>query len=254
MWLRLSGDCITPFVFIVFPSHAFVLFLLVFCVVAMSRARSLLIILDLNGALLQRVIQRPKIASISSFEHRKAEKYHIYLRPHFHAFMSYLIREFEVAVWTSAQENNALAIVKECFTDSFIPEKLQFVWHREHCELRNRTSQEVAAIKAANPKAFVKPIAIKDLDAVWKAYGDRYSPNNTLILDDSAEKMRHRDNHLFIPSFQVTEDALNDESLVILTEYLTKLKIAAEGDDSFDVRRYVSSHPIPYADAKREAL
>lgn len=92
-------------------------------------------------------------------------------------------------------------------------------------------------------KSFVKPIRKKNLNKIYTTFPS-YSPQNTLIIDDTHAKLAdHLDNHLRINEFNVTEhhiDFTRDTSLLQLKKYLEKLI----KDDPSDVRVFLAQHDL----------
>ncbi len=125
----------------------------------------MLVVLDLNGTILDSTHKR-----YPGREHdAKARSKFVYFRPHMHAFLTWLFAqpEVEVGVWTSNIAENAQAIVQTAFT----PQQqaaLKFVLSRSSCEVLSDYSSR------------------KHAKTLWDM---GYTPENTLIVDDSPGKM-----------------------------------------------------------------
>ena len=62
-----------------------------------------------------------------------SEIYHIYLRPGLFAFLKFLIRNFEVHIWTAADKTYARCILKRIL-GVYWYRKIHSFRHREHCK------------------------------------------------------------------------------------------------------------------------
>lgn len=110
--------------------------------------------------------------------------YRVTQRPHLDVFLNHVFSWFEVAVWTSAGEHYAAAVVAQLFPD---PSRLRFVWSARRCTERlDRDSGEY--------------YLLKDLKKV-KRKG--FALHRILVIDDSPEKLgRHYGNHLGLRRFE----------------------------------------------------
>jgi RNA polymerase II subunit A small phosphatase-like protein len=122
--------------------------------------------------------------------------YYVTKRPHLWVFLRQVFSWFDVAVWTSAGEHYASAVVAEIFDD---PSQLLFVWSASRCTERiDRESGE--------------RYDLKDLKKV-KRKG--FPLERTLMIDDSPEKLgRQYGNHLRLHPFE--GDAEDRELLDVL--------------------------------------
>jgi hypothetical protein len=181
----------------------------------------------------------------------------------------------DVAVWTSAQVKNAVpmvmlgfgglldrgywkmedsempaeyaAEVKQCFQNfsqrkdfpqTYGTKRLSFLWAQDQCEV-------IGHSKGSRGKGDFKPEFVKNLTKIWKAYPEKYTPSNTIIIDDSEKKIPKavRPNLICIPEFDVEKDplsSLSDNILPNLAGYLTK---AVETDPT-DIRQYLANTPF----------
>lgn len=237
-------------------------------------------VLDLNGTLLQRLKSDAnlRIAKKMNPTLKCDGKIHgrpVINRPGAKKFLEDLLEMADVAVWTSAQAKNAVpmvmlgfgglldneywnmensgmsaeyaAEVKQCYLNFSQREdfpqangtkRLSFLWTQEQCEVIGHT-------KGNRSKGDVKPEFVKNLLKVWRAYPDKYTPSNTLIIDDSEKKIPKslRSNLVCIPEFDVEKDplsSLSDNCLPNLSDYLKK---AAESGPS-DIRQYMTEKPF----------
>ncbi len=226
-----------------------------------------LIILDLNGTILNRltheremkafrnhpIVVKQKLSSDITVHGSK-----IIFRPHASTFLASLLKNFDVAVWTSSRPKNAFAMVYYTFAPLLDFSKLweQACAYKLSCrdvllgssdrqaqQLQQQllhstaglqdlkfvwTQLECDTVKQAQEKGcnFLKPLRKKDLNKVWQAF-PQYNALNTLIVDDTQAKLAdHNDNHLSIPEFSVTEhgiDFTQDDQLLRLENYFDTL-------------------------------
>ncbi|KAI5803211.1 HAD-like domain-containing protein [Geopyxis carbonaria] len=171
----------------------------------LSEPSQLLIILDLNGALM----------------YRKGTKTPPRLRPHLPEFLDYLFRNFNVMVWTSARPENALRLVRAAFTEEQ-HRKLVAIWARDTLGL--------------NEAQYAQKVQVyKRLTRVWEGEfmiphplqpNKIYDQTNTVLLDDSLLKAAYQPyNVLNLSEFTGTIDEIrNDCALQSCIQYLEILK------------------------------
>jgi hypothetical protein len=95
-------------------------------------------------------------------------KHYTWKRPNLDAFISYCLENFTVAVWTSARPENAEKLCAYVFSPKQRTQLL-FEYNQDHCSGQ-------------------WPDLRKNLSTVWNQYS-YYNESNTLILDDSDDKM-----------------------------------------------------------------
>ncbi len=141
----------------------------------------LLVILDLNGTLMDSSHRMIRGAPAHDF---KARYKYVYYRPGMSEFLSYLANEPRVrlAVWTSCARDNARAVVDRVFYG--VP--LEFCFSREECDELPGPGYRT----------------VKDLRRVWDRF-PRWNSKNTVILDDSEEKLALQpDNLIRVPRYE----------------------------------------------------
>ncbi|MDQ6966782.1 MAG: HAD family hydrolase, partial [Mariprofundaceae bacterium] len=132
------------------------------------------------------------------------DKYHVHKRPHVAEFIDFCRARFRMAVWTSATEDYAIAMVDELFG---APHDLAFLWHREQCITQMDSSYE--------------PVYIKDLKKVKRKGFDL---DQVIALDDSPEKLqRNYGNLLRIAPFYGDPA---DDLLLHVMPFLDQLRVA----------------------------
>lgn len=144
--------------------------------------------------------------------------YHVYRRPHLDEFLDICARDFQVAVWSSASDNYAEAVVREIFP----PERLPlFVWGRSRATLRRVLRPEDALLDPWDHRHYRKPLA-KLRRLGWRL-------ERVLIVDDTRAKCAGNYGNAVYPS--PYEGATDDDELKWLGRYLPSLR------DVADVRR-----------------
>lgn len=242
-----------------------------------------LIILDLNGTILNRlthenefklfrrhpIVMKRDLSTDITIHGSK-----IMFRPHRLGLLEHLLQHFDVAVWTSSRPKNAFAMVHYSFGPllDFKPLRLEskryglsarqvllgqsdqkakereaelmnetknlhrlaFIWTQEECDTIENERLEGGK--------YIKPLRKKDLTKVWTAF-PQYSPQNTIIVDDTREKLaEHNENHLVIPEFNITNhdvDFTADDHLLHLKSYFEALLQV----DPQDVRIFLANKP-----------
>lgn len=118
--------------------------------------------------------------------------------------------------------------------------RLAFLWSQSQCEIFNKARNRSGSYSP-------KPEFRKDLTRVWSSSlfkDQQYSPLNTLIIDDSPEKIDlHPLNHIHVSTFSVAVDPsvdfTTDTELDRLLVHLQKMVQAMEANPKkFDVREF----------------
>lgn len=137
-----------------------------------------LLILDLNGILIHRRYETNLDLEAPPGAYRHGN-FFIWLRPGLKDFLDYIFEHFEVAIWSSAAKHNLDPLVEEIFGE--YRERLLFVADQDYCQ----------KVVPHDSIAKSKPLFLKNLDKAWafSALKGRYDATNTLIVDDSDEKM-----------------------------------------------------------------
>jgi hypothetical protein len=220
-----------------------------------------LFILDLNGTLLHRLTKTWE-SNLAKAHPRYIERdctvngNEIFFRPGRRQLLSKLLGIGDVAVWTSAMPKNAVPMVLRTFGGSLNaeslrglndtiktavnnhshvleeegsgPHTLKFVWTQEDC-------------KIIPVKDEIKPKFKKNLEKVWDLY-PQYSANNTVMIDDSPDKLSQNiENLLRLPEYVVTDPKIDftaDKVLYDLSAYVQELA------ECRDVRDYLKRNPF----------
>lgn len=156
-----------------------------------------LLILDLDETLLY-----ASEVPLSFQEAFTFERYYIYLRPHVKRFLAFCLAKFEVAVWTTATEDYAEAIVSRLFPSR---KAISFLWARSRCT--RRYDGEMGEY-----------YWLKDLKKL-KRKG--YNLERVIVVDDTAQK--HERNYGNLISVKEFTGDSNDDELLLLEIYLEKI-------------------------------
>lgn len=142
--------------------------------------RNVLLVLDLNGLLLD----RPK---------RKGP--HAWRRPHLDEFVAFVLDAFHVGVWSSMMRKNVDPLTERAFGAR--RRELLFEMNQDDC------------VEVAYPPPVKKPLLKKPLEHVWDRF-DKFR-GATLLIDDTALKAMDNPPHtLFCPPAW-THDCLDDD-------------------------------------------
>jgi hypothetical protein len=133
-----------------------------------------LLILDMNNVLVYRAYSKTleEEALLFLSEATLLGEHYTWKRPDLDKFISYALDNYTVAVWSSAWAVNVDRLCAFCFGER--RKELLFEWDQTKC----------IAITAGRRK----PLFQKHLIDVWHEF-PQYDPSNTIILDDSQEKM-----------------------------------------------------------------
>jgi hypothetical protein len=146
--------------------------------------------------------------------------YRIFERPYCQSFLDYLFSNFNVNVWTAAQSDYAMFIIKNFICNR--PErKIDHIFYSYHTELGQQLYGDDN---------------MKDLRICWDYFKlPNYYPCNTFIVDDLENvKQTNKKNCLQVEAFKVMEekeintDALFDEELKRIKNQLQMIKYQYE--------------------------
>lgn len=231
----------------------------------MRSQRRLLFILDLNGTLLHRLCRRPELRAYYD-DHPNCRPAdcrfggnHLIFRPNRQVFLERLFKLGQVAVWTSAMTKNALPMVIKTF-DGILD--LEYLRQQDpsFSVVMNRQRDLIQGVKTGSERLLFlwtqtecivkqlstsyKPEFLKDLDRVWQHFPE-YGPHNTIMVDDSVEKLaRHRDNLLQIPEYIVTDAKIDFTQDVVLSQMLQTLERTQEECHHKDIRPLLREYRI----------
>ncbi|KAL8791403.1 MAG: hypothetical protein Q9213_000019 [Squamulea squamosa] len=183
----------------------------------------LLVVLDLNGTLLY----RPKASS--SYQPR----------PSLSSFLSHVISNYKVLIWSSAKPQNVTGICSQIFTKA--QRKLLLgEWARDTLDL-------TPAQYSAKVQVYKRLDRIWSIDRIQRTHpdfqkGQRWGQWNTLLLDDSVLKSSAQPyNAVVVPEF--TKDGVTEEvgGTEVLGQVMAYLETARMWDN---VSSFVRKHPF----------
>ena len=164
----------------------------------MSKTEKILLILDLDETLIHAT--ETKLDIEPDFQY---SDYYIYKRPNLIEFLTEMNRYFELAIWSSADDqyvNDVVEIIKPTGIE------FQFVWARSRCTPRRDYELD-------------KYVYEKRLKKVKK---QGFRLEKSLIVDDSPEKTRDNfGNAIYVLPFEGNQ---KDNELNLLSEFLKIIK------------------------------
>ena len=178
----------------------------------LSKRQRLLLVLDLNGTLLER---------------KRATKT-CWLRPQLNVFIRYCLDNHSVMVWSSAKPPNVDLMCSKIFTGEDRSKVLK-EWGRDRLGLSEK-------------EYWTKVQCYKRLETVWNdegvqslhpqsTSGGHWDQSNTVLIDDSALKASAQPyNHIEIPEF-IRSSGVNEDEAKILVHVMSYLEDARWWDD-----------------------
>ena len=185
--------------------------------------RHILVIIDLNGALIHRPDRRKPTLYIA--------------RTSADLFLDYLFSRFKCMVWSAARPNNVDQMCRQLFPGK-ARNKLIAEWGRDKMGLSEEDYNKRTQV-------------YKRLETVWndrgiqachplRDYGRRWDQTNTVLIDDSREKGRsHPYNLVKVPEFEGQKES--EDVLRMVAEYLDDLLVQE------DVSAYMHKNPFRVA-------
>ncbi|KAG2181066.1 hypothetical protein INT43_008648 [Umbelopsis isabellina] len=162
-----------------------------------------------------------------------------YVRPNFDAFMDYLIRYFEVAIWSSGRPES-VKFLSEIFDKEHL-KKIKLIWTRDNFGLNHADYKE-------------NVLTYKDLDRLWEHvvekrvyYPKVFNASNTILLDDSFKKCAMQPYNCAILRTFDPDDRMykvyGDNELRFLIPYLERARHQSNIANWMRRNPYVSIHP-----------
>ncbi len=136
--------------------------------------------------------------------------YVIFERPGLQDFLNFLFNNFNVSVWTAADQMYAMFIIDKFIINNHPSRKINYAFFNYHVN-----------------KAFDIKSGQKDLQLIWDIYKiPGYNKNNTFIIDDNTLVFETQaDNCIIAPQFTFTdENSENDTFLINLQNKLKEMK------------------------------
>jgi len=134
--------------------------------------------------------------------------YIVFHRPGLQKFLTYLFKNFDVAVWTAASKDYALFIIEKIILNNKKNRKLDFILFSYHCDLSKKLKK-----------------GTKDLDMLWDNFKiEGYDQYNSVILDDYDEVQdTNVGNCIPVKPFEFNEEGSENDDF--LEKLIPKLKI-----------------------------
>lgn len=124
----------------------------------------------------------------------------LFVRPGLQRFVKSVMRNYRLAVWSSATEGYVSAVVERVLKD--VP--IEFSWSRTHCELAHMDDGTL--------------VLVKNLDRVQDL---GFQLSNVVVVDDRPEALgKHAANLVTVQPFYGGED---DDELSHLSSYLDRI-------------------------------
>lgn len=170
-----------------------------------------LLILDMNGVLMDREY-RPLARGVKETREEREGGFRIgphlvWKRPFLHQFLDYCFENFNVVVWTTVTAKNGQPLVDFVFGPRV--EELRGIFYQEYCELAPPPDVIGGNIEGAESK---KPLFLKNLSTIWEC-NPQFSAANTLIVDDSPEKLVNNPARCCINPTSWKRTLVNDDEL-----------------------------------------
>ncbi|XP_076905586.1 uncharacterized protein LOC143561360 [Bidens hawaiensis] len=198
---------------------------------SVNRSKKMLLILDVNGLLVDVVQPPPKNCKPDIRILKRA----IFKRPFLDEFLEFCFERFDVAIWSSRTRKVLDPVVDYLLGD--LKKKLVFLWDLSHC-----TNSSARSLENHH-----KLIVFKNLGKLWTENGCIASENgyydelNTLLLDDSPYKALLNPMHTGIFPLSYQHKDINDNSLGPDGDLRVYLKGVSASEN---VKTYVEQHPF----------
>lgn len=171
-----------------------------------------LVILDMNKLLVFRAFSKTFETEFPEYKPFLSDatllgEHYTWKRPELDEFINCLLDNYQVAVWSSAWAKNVDLLCSFVFGNR--RSELAFEWDQTKCTRVDTEGQK-------------KPLFKKQLQMVWNEFPGRFNRTNTMIIDDSEEKMQDNPPRNVLISKEWTPLMNESESLMCLKE---KIKI-----------------------------
>ncbi len=121
--------------------------------------------------------------------------YRIYQRPHLEEFLTFIFRNFNVAIFTAASKDYGLFILDNIIRKIIPDQELSFFFYDYHTDLSR--------------KYYNSP---KDLRLLWNKFPTTFHQHNTIIIDDLKDvKVANGFNCINIKEFEVIDENYESE-------------------------------------------
>ncbi len=175
--------------------------------------RRKLIILDMNGLIVDKKNKKSfKIDELDVRPSSTSGTCFIWKRPYSDIFIDFILKNFDVAVWSSAKLHNVQSMVDFVFEDR--QKELVFIWDQTKCIPENMEGS-------------THPLFLKPIDEVLKFFPEY--KDGILFIDDTPNKLKYNEKFTSIcPStweyHQIDDDIMNINGKLIV--YLNNILVS----------------------------
>jgi hypothetical protein len=182
----------------------------------MSSSKAKLIVLDINGLFCEKLV-RGSLPADEVLRTVDTGKYTVVIRPGAKALLDFIYKFADVGFFSSTSVTNAKNIINSLLTKSQ-KKRAKFMWFRDRVQLDPDYGQEGVS-KFDTVKNLTQIFLSPELNESRK-----YSPLNTLIIDDDFKKVRFNDerNILVVPSYRVSDE--KDDTNFIISQIREKFE------------------------------
>lgn len=168
------------------------------------RERTKLLVLDINGLLLQRV-RGPVPAGVTRRPDMSFRGQKVFQRQHMTPFLEWCLQHFHVAIWSTAKRENVQSLA-ELVLGANYAQRVAFVWTQTQCTNTG----------LFHPQERHKPVFLKELRRVWEhpELAPKFNSSNTLLIDDTPYKAALNPPNTAIHPKEWTCDQQDDEMLM----------------------------------------
>jgi TFIIF-interacting CTD phosphatase-like protein len=130
------------------------------------------------------------------YYYKKKLEFYIFERPNLQPFLDYLFENYDVSVFTAAQDDYAKFIVDNIIENN-TNRRLKYFFYSYHADITYNYMR-----------------GLKDLNIFWSVYGmTDVKPCNTIILDDNLEVYyTNKINCILVPEFSIISEDDDDSS------------------------------------------
>lgn len=173
--------------------------------------KSTLLVLDLNGLLVERIHSSKYNYEQHSHHHgyrfKTPNGYVVFVRPYTKHFLRYVFDHFHVGVWSCMNSRNTKLIVNKLFTEEQ-QNALEFMMTQDDCYNTGEFKRDGS------------PVFYKNLTKIWKMPRYHKFYNHTLLIDNSENKVKYNPDFTAIHPTPFNHNYKNDKELKKLHTYL----------------------------------
>lgn len=171
-----------------------------------------LIVLDVNGLMIHKVLSINDKEDINHLESYKTNKLNIYIRKGIYDFIKKLNETFDLAIWTSTNSYTLNYLINSIYKNTQV--KFKFVWYRDRTVLRDINDKECYKT--------IKPVESILYNPVIN-YEKKYNKDNIIFVDDELDKISMNKNNCIIKEFDPYNEH-NEQELDLIYEQILSFK------------------------------